>query len=124
MTQLIQALEDLLTVLEDERKALVENQLDSLLELIKLKEIKTEEIMEIEKTVEDINEEEKLVINSLVEQVQSLQEINTLLTEQAMSYYLTIIEGLEKNLEKASNTYSKDGAYEKVSESTIINKSI
>lgn len=124
MTELKKALEDLLTILDKERKALIDNELDNLLELIKCKEKQAEKINAIEETIEEISEEDKIVIRNLVEQVIQLQETNSLLTEQAMSYHLNLIEGIEQEAKKASNTYSKDGAYEQVSDGAIINKSI
>ena len=60
----------------------------------------------------------------LIKVINSMQELNQLLTEQALSYQNAILESISKNLNNFSNTYSSKGTYDNSSNINIIDQSV
>lgn len=118
------AFNDLINVLKEEKQALINNDLDLLVNIIKDKEEKVDILSNLISYNDLSDENENIKI--LVEEVKNLQETNFLLTEQAMSYHSNLMDSILKVLEDTSksNTYSKDGSYENSNQSTLIDKRI
>ncbi|HEY4544106.1 MAG TPA: hypothetical protein VIG40_05630 [Tissierellaceae bacterium] len=118
------AFNDLINVLKEEKQALINNDLDLLVNIIKDKEEKVDILSNLISYNDFSDENEN--IKTLVEEVKNLQETNFLLTEQAMSYHSNLMDSILKVLEDTSksNTYSKDGSYENSNQSTLIDKRI
>lgn len=118
------AFNDLINVLKEEKQALINNDLDLLVNIIKDKEEKVDILSNLISYNDFSDENENIKI--LVEEVKNLQETNFLLTEQAMSYHSNLMDSILKVLEDTSksNTYSKDGSYENSNQSTLIDKRI
>ncbi|MGO1468780.1 MAG: hypothetical protein ACTHW2_02025 [Tissierella sp.] len=115
---LIKHLESIFKLLEEEKKVLIENDGDALFDIIKQKD---NYIKDLEKFKGSDLEDEK--IKKLIEEIDSLQEINLLLTKQALSFQENFLESLSK-ASKNSNTYSNVGNYEKNSSVNIVEKEV
>lgn len=115
---LIKHLESIFKLLEEEKKVLIENDGDALFDIIKQKD---NYIKDLEKFKGSDLEDEK--IKKLIEEIDSLQEINLLLTKQALSFQENFLESLSK-ASKNSNTHSNVGNYEKNSSVNIVEKEV
>ena len=60
----------------------------------------------------------------LVQEIDRLQELNLLLTNQALSYQTALLETISNNLNNFSNTYSSKGKYETRNDINIIDQSV
>lgn len=111
-------LESIIKLLKEEKEILVANDGDALLEIVNKK---NEYINDLEKFKGIGLEDEKTM--DLIGEIDSLQELNLLLTRQAMSFQENLLESFAK-ASKNSNTYSNIGNYEKNESINIIEKEV
>lgn len=115
-----QTLEALNAVLQLENKALIEN------DLPKIEEIVSEKL-ELARKIEEVEDfelnEENQEIRSLVKDIKQMQETNMMLTKQAMNYTDTFINAFQ-NEAKKDVTYSKKGNQKNKSSSGLLNRSL
>lgn len=111
-------LEELKTILLEEKEALIQGQTDKVIEMI----VKKEAIIEKLESAELI-EKEKEAVHTLAKSVKDLQETNKMLTEQAMQYNEAFLAAFQKEAQK-NNTYSKEGNIKKSGSSGILDQSL
>lgn len=113
-------LEQLLTILQVEKEALINNEGEKIEELVTAKEelVKQFEANEIQPD-EEITEE----LTALITEVRELQETNLMLTKQAMNYVDTFVTAFQKEANK-NLTYSQKGKDKDSGSSTILNRSL
>jgi hypothetical protein len=118
--ELIGLLKSLIKLLQIEKDALINNDGNKVAEIVEKKNEYIEKLKEF-KGIEAANNEKVL---SLVEEINSLQETNLLLTKQAIGYQEMLMESIAKNLKNVSNTYTSKGGYEKSSNINFIDQSV
>ncbi|OLS01538.1 hypothetical protein [Tissierella creatinophila] len=116
--EFVKHLESIIELLNEEKKILVENKGDALTAIIEKKALY---INDLEKFRGIDLEDEKIM--GLIEEIDSLQELNLLLTRQALSFQDNLLESLSK-IAKNSNTYSNIGSYDKKTNINIIEKEV
>ncbi|MBP9920863.1 hypothetical protein [Proteiniclasticum ruminis] len=114
------ALKDLLKILKEEKEVLVKNDALSLEKIVARKNEMVAIIRE---------EQEKGVlpdeaVRSYAMEIEKLQEVNQLLTRQALSFQEEIFKALSKNTAVKHNTYSKEGSMNRTKEVSIIDQSV
>lgn len=117
---LISSLKDIISLLEMEKSALVSNDVDQISMLTNKKDEQVNELsaykgMDIENSKEAMD---------LIKEINSMQELNQLLTQQALSYQNAVLESISKNLNNFSNTYSSKGRYDNSNNISIIDQSV
>lgn len=94
-------------LLREEKEALINNDGEKIAELVEAKNNYIEKLSEFKGLEMEKNQE----IIVLSKEIDSLQEINLLMTKQALSYQNAILESIAKNVKRA-NTYSSKGNYD------------
>lgn len=117
-------LNELKLLLEKEKSALINLDEEALMGIVHLKSEKVKEIDEIESNrmetfgedsfqsfVKENKEAVNLIdrIKQVVHEIQELQEMNLLLTQQAMDYNSTLMTLVQKALKKSTQTYGYNG---------------
>lgn len=118
VSKLANHLKDLLKLLKEEKEALIHNDGEKIAELVETKNNYIEKLGEFKGLDMEKNEE----IIALSKEIDSLQEINLLMTKQALSYQNAILESIAKNVQ-TKNTYSSKGNYDS-KDVNIIDQSI
>ena len=113
-------LKELLKILKEEKEVLVKNDALSLEKIVARKNEMVAIIRE---------EQEKGVlpdeaVRSYAMEIEKLQEVNQLLTRQALSFQEEIFKALSKNTAVKHNTYSKEGSMNRTKEVSIIDQSV
>lgn len=111
-------LEAMIKLLKEEKKLLIENQGQALMEII---DRKNSYIKDLEKFKGIDLKDDKIM--ELIGEIDSLQELNLLLTRQALAFQENFLQALAKQ-SKNSNTYSNVGSYDKSSSVNIIEKEV
>lgn len=60
----------------------------------------------------------------IVDEINSIQETNLLLTKQSLSYQNILLESISKVIQNTSNTYSAKGSYKKVNNISLIDQEV
>lgn len=114
------ALRDLLKILKEEKEVLLKNDALTLEKIVARKnEIVT--IIQEEKEKGVVADE---AVRSYALEIEKLQEVNHLLTRQALSFQEEIFKALSKNTAVKHNTYSKEGSMNRTKEVSIIDQSV
>lgn len=109
----------LLRILSNEKKALINNDADKIVQLV---EKKTQFIEKLDKYKNlDIAANEEAM--KLIKEVNEIQELNLLLTKQAYSYNEVLMDSIAKNINK-NNTYSPYGSSNKSNNVNFIDQSV
>lgn len=116
--ELANHLKEWIKLLKEEKEALIQNDGEKITELVDIKNNYIEKLGTFKGLDMENNEE----IIALSKEIDSLQEINLLMTKQALSYQNAILESIAKNV-KATNTYSPKGNYDS-KDINIIDQSI
>lgn len=121
MNALLDTLYELKILLEDEKKALIKNDGSTVQNIVLEKESIVKRLSNFE-NVDPSNDEK---INELVKEIRELQETNLLLTKQALSFQVGMLDLILENAESNSNsnTYSEKGTYYKNKGASFIDKS-
>ena len=120
ITELTQVLKSLKNLLYDEKEALLKNDGYKVAEIVELKS----QLIEDLKNFKDIDASSSENVLKLVEEIDSIQETNLLLTQQAIGYQEMLIESIAKNVKNLSNTYSSKGGYNTDSNVNFVDQSI
>jgi len=120
MQELIGELKGLVKVLYDEKEALLDNDGHKVAEIVEIKNDYIEKLRSFQGL--DIVNNSKAM--SLVEEINSLQEINLLLTKQALSYQDVLMESIAQNVKNLTNTYSPNGNNNTSSSINFIDQSV
>ena len=120
MAELMDELRSLNKLLEEEKQALIQNDGDKVGEIVMTKEEYINRLSQFK----GIDIENNKEVMKLIEEINSLQELNLLLTKQALSYQKSILESISKNINKLANTYSSKGSYEKENSVNLIDQSL
>lgn len=113
-------LKELYNLLKDEKNALVEDRGHEIQAIVEKKEILIEKIERFKG--KDFNNDKEVL--ALKKEIDSIQELNLLLTKQALSYQKAMVESIAKNLQNISNTYSNKGQYNKSGSINLINQKV
>lgn len=113
-------LEKLSKILKEEKEALIKNDGTKVQEIVDKKTILVEKIEEYK---DGISKEDKEII-AIKEEIDSLQELNLLLTKQALNYQKSLLESIAANVKKVSNTYSNRGEYGKSESINLVNQKV
>lgn len=109
----------LLRILSNEKKALISNNADKIVQLV---EKKTEFVDKLDKYKGlDIATDEEAM--KLIAEINEIQETNLMLTKQAHSYNEVLMDSIAKNINK-NNTYSPYGSSNKSNNVNFIDQSV
>lgn len=122
-------LNSLLKLLQEEKEALIHNDVFKIAELV---EKKNEYIEILSRFTSDgfLNPSSGGVpspptpLRKLVDEINSIQETNLLLTKQSLSYQNFLLESLSKNIQNMSNTYSAKGNYQNINNIGLIDQEV
>lgn len=117
---LVSDLKKILRLLQKEKKALIANDIEKLTEIINNKNESIERLAAY-KGMDVKNIKEAM---DIIGEINSIQELNLLLTKQALSFQEAILESISTNVNNASNTYSNKGKYESAKEISLIDHSV
>ena len=120
LVELCNHLKKIIKLLNEEKEALLQNDGGKILEIVELKNKHIEKLSQF--TGLDIIGNEKSI--SPIQQINSLQETNLLLTKQALSYQQVLMESISQNVQNNSSTYSAKGNYEGTNDISLINKKV
>lgn len=120
VVELCSHLKKIIKLLKEEKEALVKNDGAKIVEIVEMKNKLIEKLSQFSGL--DIVENEKSI--SLIREINSLQEVNLLLTKQALSYQEVLLESISQNVHNNSNTYSAKGSYDSTNEVNLINKKV
>jgi len=120
MQELINDLKGLVKVLYDEKEALLDNDGHKVAEIVEIKNEYIEKLASFKGL--DIASNNKAM--GIVEEINSLQEINLLLTKQALSYQDVLMESIAQNVKNLTNTYSPNGNNNTSSSINFIDQSV
>lgn len=107
-------------LLEKERAALIGNDIEKISDIVNKKNEIIKE-MQIYKGMDIENHKE---VMDLIQEINSMQELNLLLTKQALSFQNALLEAISKNLNNFSNTYSSTGVYETANNINLVDQSV
>lgn len=125
-------LNSLLKLLQEEKEALIHNDVLKVAELVEKKSELIEKISKLE-VIPAPAEESAHVIPTVVEEspllkiineINSIQETNLLLTKQSISYQNVLLESISKNIQNMSNTYSAKGNYQKANNTYLYDQEV
>lgn len=119
MNALLDTLNGLKMLLEKEKKALIKNDGSTVQNIVLEKESIAKRLSNFE-NVDPLNNEK---IKKIVKEIKELQETNLLLTKQALSFQLGIMDSILESVKSNSNTYSEKGTYDKNKGASFIDKS-
>ncbi|MDX9916874.1 MAG: hypothetical protein RBT15_02510 [Gudongella sp.] len=119
--ELKKTLKELLKILKMEKEALIKNEN---VEIAKIVERKLELTEMLEKAIgSDQKTDDE--IRRLASEIKELQETNTLLTKQALSFQENLIASIAANISNIAQTYSQKGGYtDKNQQSGLIDQEI
>lgn len=118
--ELISDLKGLLKTLYEEKEVLLQSDGHRIAEIV---EIKNDFIEKLAK-YKGIEFEKNQKVIEIIEEINSLQEVNLLLTKQALSYQDVLLESISKNIKNMSNTYSAKGNYDSKNDVSLIDQSV
>ena len=118
--ELMTNLKFIVKLLYAEKEALIHNDGYKVAEILENKRIYIENLAQLKGL--DIEKNQKAM--SLIQEINSLQEINLLLTKQALSYQEMLIESIAKNMQNLTNTYSQKGSYNLTNNINFIDQSV
>ncbi|MBO1265347.1 hypothetical protein J3A84_09925 [Proteiniclasticum sp. SCR006] len=114
------ALRELIKVLNEEKSVLLRNDAVSLEMIVEKKNAIIPVILEEQK--KGVVADESVKVYAL--EIEKLQEVNQLLTRQALSFQEEIYKALSKNTSAKYKTYSKAGGMNNAKEVSIIDQSV
>lgn len=118
--ELYNNLNSIFKLLEEEKVALLHNDGVKVAELVEFKNDYIEKLSKFKGL--DIESNEKIM--DLIKEINSIQEVNLLLTKQALSFQDVLLESISKNVQNMSNTYSSKGDYETNNSINLIDQSV
>ncbi len=111
-------LESIVELLKEEKEALILTDGKRITEIIEKKNQFIKILLDFRgKEIDKDN-----LIKELIREIESLQELNLLLTKQALSFHKDIMAGIAKTLEQ--DTYSSKGSYKQPKNIGIVDRSI
>lgn len=119
MEDFIKLLDSMMVILKEEQEALVENDGERIIEIVEQKE-------KFIKKLEDhkgLNIAENKKILKIIEEINEMQEINLMLTNQALNFNNVFLDALKEATEHGVSSYSADGKISKAKKN-IINQSV
>lgn len=118
--ELYNNLNSIFKLLEEEKVALLHNDGVKVAELVEFKNDYIEKLSKFKGL--DIESNEKIM--DLIKEINSIQEVNLLLTKQALSFQDVLLESISRNVQNMSNTYSSKGDYETNNSINLIDQSV
>lgn len=110
----------ILKLLKDEKKALIDNDGNKVMTLVEAKTLALEKLSKFKGY--DIENSKKII--SIINEINELQEINLLLTRQALSFQEVLLESISRNIQNLSNTYSGKGHYQVSTNINLVDESV
>lgn len=113
-------LNEIITLLKEEKEALIQS------DGIRVGEIVDKKNRSIEglSYFKGIDLEGSNNIMELIGEIDSLQELNLLLTKQALGFQNALLESISKNLKDHSATYSSKGSYQAGENAGLVDQSV
>lgn len=118
--ELFNNLKSIIKLLNEEKEALIQNDGHKIEEIVEKKNEYVKKLPYFKGV--DIENNNKIM--NLVQEINSLQELNLLLTKQAISFQDSLLESISKNLHKISNTYSAKGDYQCKNNINLIDQTV
>lgn len=118
--ELISDLKGLLKTLYEEKEVLLQSDGHRIAEIVEIKNDFVEKLAKYK----GIEFEKNQKVIGIIEEINSLQEVNLLLTKQALSYQDVLLESISKNIKNMSNTYSAKGNYDSKNDVSLIDQSV
>ncbi|RBP70126.1 FlgN protein [Alkalibaculum bacchi] len=118
--ELANHLKSILTLLHEEKEALIHNDGNAIAQIVESKKSYIEELSNLKGL--DIQDNNKIM--AIIEQINELQETNLLLTKQALRFQNNLLESMSKNVQGSTNTYSPKGSYESKNTINLIDQSV
>ena len=120
VVELCNQLKEIIKLLNEEKEALIQNDGGKIIEIVKLKNKHIEKLSQFSGL--DIIEDEKAI--NLIKEINSIQEVNLLLTRQALSYQEVLLDSISQSVQNNSKTYSAKGNYDSTNDLNLINKKV
>ncbi len=125
-------LNSLLKLLQEEKEALIHNDVLKVAELVEKKSELIEKISKLEVIPAPVEESAHVIptvveespLLKIINEINSIQETNLLLTKQSISYQNVLLESISKNIQNMSNTYSAKGNYQKANNTYLYDQEV
>ena len=112
-------LSDFIELLKSEKKALIQNDAEKVVEIVSEKQVFLEQLETLSP-----NSFADEVLKSPLAEIKHLQETNLMLTKTALQFQETILKAITNTVKSSGNTYSKKGYYKGNEQATLINQSL
>ena len=120
MDEFKEVLAKLIDVLEKEKEALISNNNEDIFDLIEEKN----NFINTLKDFKGLDIKESKEIMSLIGEINELQEVNLILTKQALNYQNSFINAINKQVENMPDTYSSNGSKKRESSISLVDQSV
>jgi DNA-binding protein H-NS len=122
--ELLQIVKNIRSLLYDEKDALIKNDGYKIEEIVESKTRLIDKLEELKNSegIKNILESESLM--EIIEEIDSLQQTNMLLTKQAIAYQEMLMESIAESVKKAPSTYSKKASYSRNNNISFIDQSV
>lgn len=114
------ALKELMKLLQEEKAVLLQNDAAALEKIVAGKN----ELIPVIREEQEKGIVPDEAVRAYAQEIEKLQEVNQLLTRQALSFQEEIFKALSKNTAVKHNTYSKEGSLNRTKEVSIIDQSV
>ena len=114
------ALKELVKLLQEEKAVLLRNDAAALEKIVAGKN----ELIPVIRGEQEKGIVPDEAVRAYAQEIEKLQEVNQLLTKQALSFQEEIFKALSKNTAVKHNTYSKEGSLNRTKEVSIIDQSV
>lgn len=114
------ALKELVKLLQEEKAVLLRNDAAALEKIVAGKN----ELIPVIREEQEKGIVPDEAVRAYAQEIEKLQEVNQLLTKQALSFQEEIFKALSKNTAVKHNTYSKEGSLNRTKEVSIIDQSV
>lgn len=114
------ALKELMKLLQEEKAVLLQNDAAALEKIVAGKN----ELIPVIREEQEKGIVPDEAVRAYAQEIEKLQEVNQLLTKQALSFQEEIFKALSKNTAVKHNTYSKEGSLNRTKEVSIIDQSV
>ena len=120
LRELADNLQSILKLLREEKEALIHNNGNVIAIIVEKKKEYIEKLSSFKGL--PIVDDSKIM--KLIQEIDELQETNSLLTMQALSFQNNLLESIAKSIKHSTDTYSPKGNYESSKTVNLIDQSI
>lgn len=109
----------LVTLLNKEKEALINNEASKMEAIVKEKEV-----FLLELTNADFSNVDASELKKVMKKIRELQETNLMLTKQTLAFQETLMSAISKGIKQSGNTYSNKGQHSSTSQASLLNQSL